>query len=247
MLRHVVLDPETTGLDAVNGDRIVEIGCVEIINRRVTNNHYHVYINPEREVPDDAVKIHGLTTDFLSDKPKFVEIAEGFQQFIKDSELIIHNATFDVCFLDAEFDRISWPHIDTTVNNVIDSLMMAKRMFPGKRNNLDILCDRFGIDNTQRTLHGALLDAELLAEVYLAMTRGQKSLMIDSVAASSSTPKIASHKSDLLANSVVLTVLKATKEELKIHEKVMDDIEKENKGKQCIWRNTENSQSVETA
>ncbi len=169
MVRQVVLDTETTGLDANGGDRIVEIGCVEVIDRQVTGNHFHVYINPERHMSEDAVKIHGLTDGFLSDKPAFSGIAAGFCEFIRDAELIIHNAEFDVGFLDAELKRLDMPSIAELTAHVIDSLALAKQMFPNRRNSLDALCDRFGVDRSERTIHGALLDAQLLAEVYLVM------------------------------------------------------------------------------
>ncbi len=238
MARQIVLDTETTGLNANEGDRIVEIGCVEVIDRRITDNHYHVYINPERDVPEEAVNIHGLTAEFLSDKPTFSSIAQSFSDFIKDAELIIHNASFDVGFLDAEFQRLKMPSVAEIASNVVDSLAMAKRMFPGKRNNLDVLCDRFGIDNSERTRHGALLDAELLAEVYLGMTRGQNSLMMDEVADTSSD-KHAKMRQASDTDRTPIIVLRATTEELAAHESVLQGIEKENKDKPCLWRDTE--------
>ncbi|MBR7069530.1 MAG: DNA polymerase III subunit epsilon [Oxalobacter sp.] len=233
MTRQIVLDTETTGLEANNGDRVVEIGCVEVIDRRITDNHFHVYINPERDIPEDAVKIHGLTAEFLSDKPVFAAIAQSFCDFIKGSELIIHNASFDVGFLDAELKRLKMPPVAKITTNVVDSLAMAKQMFPGKRNNLDVLCERFEIDNSQRTLHGALLDAELLAEVYLGMTRGQNSLMIDDTGDDDGN---SAGKADA-ADNIPIIVLGATEEELAAHEAVLQGIEKENKGKACLWRN----------
>lgn len=234
MTRQIVLDTETTGLNANDGDRIVEIGCVEVIDRRITDNHYHVYINPERDMPEEAVEIHGLTAEFLSDKPTFSEIAAGFCDFIRDAELIIHNAEFDVGFLDAELKRLKMPPIAKITPNVIDSLAMAKQMFPGKRNNLDALCDRLEIDNSQRTLHGALLDAELLAEVYLGLTRGQKSLMIDDD--DDVTFRKGRRGRSLEDNQIPIIVLKASEEELAAHESVLEGIEKANKGKPCVWR-----------
>ncbi len=236
MSRQIVLDTETTGLNANDGDRIVEIGCVEVIDRRITDNHYHVYINPERDVPEDAVNIHGLTTEFLSDKPTFSEIVAGFCDYIRDAELIIHNAEFDVGFLDAELKRLEMPPVAEMTVNVIDSLAMAKRMFPGKRNNLDALCDRLEIDNSQRTLHGALLDAELLAEVYLGLTRGQKSLMIDDAEDGTVRRAAKGGQSTDDAGQIPIIVLKASEEELAAHEAVLEGIEKGNKGKACIWR-----------
>jgi DNA polymerase-3 subunit epsilon len=178
-MRQLILDTETTGLNARTGDRILELGCVELVNRRLTGNNLHFYINPERDSDPGALAVHGLTTEFLSDKPKFGEIADQFRDFIQGADLIIHNAPFDIGFLDAEFALLGLPPLSTHCGEIIDTLARAKQMFPGKRNSLDALCDRFGISNAHRTLHGALLDSELLAEVYLAMTRGQESLVID--------------------------------------------------------------------
>lgn len=178
-MRQVFLDTETTGLYPAQGHRIIEIAAVEAINRRVTNNHFHVYLNPEREIDEAAQEVHGITLEFLQDKPKFEEVVRELLDFVADSELIIHNAPFDVGFLNSELGRIERENIEHSVANIIDTLKMAKDMRPGQRNNLDALCRHFGIDNSKRTLHGALLDAELLAEVYMAMTRGQESLMID--------------------------------------------------------------------
>ncbi len=235
MTRQIVLDTETTGLNANDGDRIVEIGCVEMIDRHITDNHYHVYINPERDVPEDAVKIHGLTATFLSDKPTFSEIAEGFCDFIRNSELIIHNAEFDIGFLDTELKRLKMPPIAELTVNVVDNLAIAKQMFPGKSNNLDALCNRLEIDNSKRTLHGALLDAELLAEVYLGLTRGQKSLMIDD-AQDDIVKRSKRMQQSADEDRMPIIVLKASAEELVAHEAVLEEIEKENKGKVCIWR-----------
>ncbi len=240
MTRQIVLDTETTGLNVNNGDRIIEIGCVEIINRRITDNNYHQYINPERDSHEEALAIHGLTTEFLSTKPKFAEIAETFCKYIEGAELIIHNAAFDVGFLDAELKRLKLPKIADITENVIDSLALAKKQFPGKRNNLDILCDRFEIDNSHRTLHGALLDAQLLAEVYLAMTRGQKSLIIDdSQTANEQKKQVDRNMPDIDTLSIPMIVLAATPEELQTHESVLDGIEKGNKGTPCLWRKTD--------
>jgi len=178
-MRQIVLDTETTGLNHATGDRLIEIGCVELVNRRLTGRNLHFYINPERDVPEDAVAIHGLTGEFLADKPKFAEVMHEIREYVRDAELIIHNAAFDMGFLEMEFKLHSLPPFREHVAGVIDTLREARQMFPGKRNSLDALCDRLGVSNAHRTLHGALLDAELLAEVYLAMTRGQNSLVID--------------------------------------------------------------------
>lgn len=175
MSRQIILDTETTGMDPVTGDRIVEIGCVEMVDRLLTGNHYHVYINPERDMPIEAFNVHGLSEEFLSDKPLFSEIAQGFLDYIDGGELIIHNASFDMKFLDYELELLGLPSLSSQCS-VIDSLKLARDMYPGQRNSLDALCKRLGIDNSKRALHGALLDSEILAQVYLAMTGGQDSL-----------------------------------------------------------------------
>ncbi|MGC9162577.1 MAG: DNA polymerase III subunit epsilon [Thiomonas sp.] len=179
MTRQIVLDTETTGLNPASGDRIIEIAGVELVNRRLTSRHFHRYLNPDRASHPDALKVHGLTEEFLADKPRFEQIVGDLLDFVRDAEIIIHNAPFDCAFLDAELERLSLPPFSQHVLQVTDTLVMAKQQFPGKFNNLDALCKRFGIDNSHRTLHGALLDAELLAEVYLSLTRGQDSLEID--------------------------------------------------------------------
>ena len=178
-MRQIILDTETTGLDPSHGHRIIEIGCVELVNRRFTGNNLHHYLDPERDSDEAALEVHGLTREFLNGKPKFAEIAGELARFVKDAQIIIHNAPFDLAFLDAELARVKRPAFRSQVGSVIDSLVMAKEAHPGKRNNLDALCDRYGVSNAQRTLHGALLDSTLLAEVYLAMTRGQDGLMMD--------------------------------------------------------------------
>lgn len=177
MTRQIVLDTETTGLNPRQGNRIIEIGCVELVNRKLTGNNFHRYINPERDSEEGALAVHGLTTEFLSDKPKFSEIAEEFLEYIQGAELIIHNAPFDMGFLNAEFELLGRGSFDQYVGTVIDSLVQAKELHPGKRNSLDALCDRYEISNAHRKLHGALLDAELLADVFLAMSRGQNSFI----------------------------------------------------------------------
>lgn len=176
MLRQVVLDTETTGLAADQGHRIIEIGCLEIVNRRLTGRNLHLYLNPEREVDEAATEVHGMTWDDLRDKPRFAEVATRVMDFVADAEVLIHNAAFDVSFLDAELVRAGLPAFRTGCASVLDTLTMARELHPGKRNSLDALCDRYGVSNAHRSLHGALLDAELLAEVYLAMTRGQDNL-----------------------------------------------------------------------
>jgi len=232
-MRQIVLDTETTGLNARTGDRIIEIGGVELVNRRLTGNNLHFYVNPERDSDPGALAVHGLTTEFLSDKPKFAEIVDALRDYVQGAELIIHNAPFDIGFLDAEFALLGLPPFSEHCGDVIDTLVGAKAMFPGKRNSLDALCDRFGVSNAHRTLHGALLDSELLAEVYLAMTRGQDSLVIDMLGETSAT-------SDALAprvalESLALTVLAADDVELAAHRAVLDDLDKAIKGT-SVWR-----------
>ncbi|AWD32677.1 DNA polymerase III subunit epsilon [Candidatus Kinetoplastibacterium sorsogonicusi] len=179
MLRQIVLDTETTGLDPKKGHRIIEIGCVEIIDRIITGKSLHLYINPDREIDPGALSIHGLTNQFLSDKPLFHEIANDLLNFLKDAELIAHNAAFDIKFLNYELNKINLNNINSYCSKITDSLLIARRKFPGKRNSLDALCDRYNINNSHRKFHGALLDSELLAEVWLYMTRGQNSLIIE--------------------------------------------------------------------
>ena len=178
-MRQVFLDTETTGLYPAQGHRIIEIAAIEVINRRVTNNHFHVYLNPDREIDAAAQEVHGITLEFLQDKPHFQDVVSEFLDFVAEAELVIHNAPFDMGFLNSELGRIGRENLEKSAGNIIDTLKMAKDMRPGQRNNLDALCRHYGIDNSKRTLHGALLDAELLAEVYMAMTRGQESLMMD--------------------------------------------------------------------
>ena len=179
MSRQIFLDTETTGLNPESGDRIVEIGCIEMVNRRLTGETRHVYLNPERKGNEEAIKIHGLTDAFLADKPKFAEVADDIVGFLQGADVVIHNAAFDVGFLNAELRRVGKPAFHTIAGKVTDTLLMAREMFPGKANSLDALCKRLEVDNSNRTLHGALLDAGLLAEVYISMTRGQGSLVID--------------------------------------------------------------------
>jgi DNA polymerase-3 subunit epsilon len=231
--RQVVLDTETTGMNKDGnvclGHRIIEIGCVEVINRRLTGRHYHVYIKPDREVDPEAIAVHGITDEFLQDKPSFDDIAEEFIEFIKGAELVIHNAPFDVSFMDQEFRFVNKKTQPTEeIATVTDTLVMARKIFPGKRNNLDALCDRYGIDNKHRVLHGALLDAEILADVYLFMTGGQKKLNLYSGEASENTTTRRVHKSNL-----ALTVINATDIENEAHQKRLDIIEKSGS---CLWR-----------
>jgi DNA polymerase III subunit epsilon len=232
-MRQLVLDTETTGLNARTGDRIIEIGCVELVNRRLTGNNLHFYVNPGRDSDPGALAVHGLTTDFLSDKPKFADIAAELRDFIAGAELIIHNAPFDVGFMDVEFALIGMSGVREVCGGVIDTLVQAKQMFPGKRNSLDALCDRLGVSNAHRTLHGALLDSELLAEVYLAMTRGQESLVIDMLGDMPTAG--ASHSPQIALNDLDLPVLVASAEELSAHLAALDDLDKAVKGT-SVWR-----------
>jgi DNA polymerase-3 subunit epsilon len=226
-VRHIFLDTETTGLYANQGHRIIEIAAVEIVNRRPTNHSFHFYLNPDREIDPAAQEVHGITLDFLQDKPRFTEIASDFIKFIKDATLIIHNAPFDVGFINMELGLIEKPPIEEVVSKIIDTLKMAKDMRPGQRNSLDALCRFYNIDNSQRSLHGALLDAQLLAEVYLAMTRGQEDLMIDFQYSGSD---FAGEKNAKLPRN--LFVLKANDEELEKHEAYLNKMQG---AKKMIW------------
>ncbi|PPE69173.1 DNA polymerase III subunit epsilon [Caldimonas thermodepolymerans] len=231
MTRQIFFDTETTGLSPEGGDRIVEIGCVEMVDRRLTGNNKHYYLNPERPNSEDAVKIHGLTDEFLADKPVFAAIADELLEYLAGAEIIIHNASFDVGFLDAELRRLGKPKFETYVAGITDSLLMAREMFPGKSNSLDALCKRLEVDNSNRTLHGALLDAGLLAEVYIKMTRGQESLVIE--AEEDATQEIVVEKIDLTQFS--LPVLCASDAEVQAHEAVLADLDKSSGGK-TLWR-----------
>jgi len=227
MSRQIVLDTETTGLSAENGDRVIELGCVELLNRKLTGNDLHIYFNPERESHEEALKVHGLTTDFLRDKPKFATLANDVVEYLRDAELIIHNAAFDVGFLNKEFELVGLPPLRSFVGEVTDTLAMAKAVYPGKRNSLDALCDRFGVDRSNRTFHGAKLDAQLLADVYINLTRGQDALLID---ATTDEPAIGTViVVDL--RSFVLPVLRAADHELAIHEELLLQLDKSSKGR----------------
>jgi DNA polymerase-3 subunit epsilon len=230
-MRQIFLDTETTGLSPENGDRIVEIGCVELLNRKLTGKNLHFYLNPERDSHEDALKVHGISNEFLKDKPKFGEIADELLEYLQGADVLIHNAPFDVGFINKELELQKRPPIKTYVNSVADTLAMAKDMFPGKRNSLDALCDRLGVDNSGRTLHGALLDAELLADVYIYMTRGQDALLIE-VEDSSDSKKLAEA---IDMQSLKLTVISASEQELVAHEEVLVQIDKASNG-QTLWR-----------
>ena len=218
--RQIVLDTETTGLSARLGDRVIEIGCIELLSRNVTERRFHSYLNPEREIDEGAARVHGLTLEFLADKPKFADISKAFVEYISGAELIIHNAAFDVEFLDQELSLGGMKKLSDYTPSIIDTLAMARELHPGKRNSLDALCERYAVNNSHRTLHGALLDARLLAEVYLALTRGQESLVMDLAEPSAAQTAAA------LVDAKKLTVLRATGEEVKEHEKILDAIDK---------------------
>ena len=232
MSRQIVLDTETTGLSAEGGDRIIELGCVELLNRKLTGNNLHLYFNPGRDSHEDALKVHGITNEFLKDKPKFADMAPQILEYLQGAEIIIHNAAFDVGFLNKELELTGRPPFKTYVESVTDTLAMAKEMFPGKRNSLDALCDRLEVDNSGRTLHGALLDAELLADVYINLTRGQDALLMADEPQESSDGVVVPSV-DL--SRFALQVVAANEQELSTHEDVMTQIDKSSGGK-TIWR-----------
>lgn len=231
-MRQIMLDTETTGLDPARGHRVVELACVEMVNRTLTGRHLHLYLNPDRDSDPEALAIHGLTTDFLSGHPRFEEVAQQLVDYVKDAEVIIHNAAFDTKFLTAELARVGLPAFDQLCAKVTDSLLYARELHPGKRNSLDALCERYGISNAHRTLHGALLDSELLADVWVAMTRGQDALLMDF-----------EDDNGMDANGVrlerfdasVLKVLAASEEELQQHGEYLAELDKA-AGKPCLWR-----------
>jgi DNA polymerase III subunit epsilon len=230
-MRQIFLDTETTGLNPESGDRIIEIGCVELLNRRLSGRNLHFYVNPERLNSEDAVKVHGLTDEFLADKPLFAAVADELLDYVAGAEIIIHNAAFDVGFLDEELKRIGRGRFTDIVAEVTDSLTMAREMFPGKSNSLDALCKRLEVDNSNRALHGALLDAGLLAEVYINMTRGQNSLVIDAVEASDG--ELALEVIDFA--SFDLVVIAANEDEASAHDKLLTDLDKASGGR-TVWR-----------
>lgn len=230
-MRQVFLDTETTGLAAAQGDRIIEIGLIEMVNRRLTGRMLHHYLNPGRSSHPDALKVHGLTDEFLADKPPFERIVDELLAFVEGAEVIIHNADFDLGFLDAEFTRLGRPPFARHVPRITDSLLLAREIFPGKGNSLDALCRRLEVDNSGRDLHGALLDAGLLAEVYIRMTRGQGALVIESAEAGG--PVAATPLTDLAA--FALPVVEPAADELSAHEAVLAQIDKASNGK-TLWR-----------
>jgi DNA polymerase-3 subunit epsilon len=235
-MRQIVLDTETTGLETSQGHRIIEIGCVELFNRRLTGRHYHQYINPEREVDAGAFQVHGISNEMLADKPKFVQIADEFLAFISDADLIIHNAAFDIGFINAEFGRLTPRPANVEIGRaVIDTLLLARGKHPGQKNNLDALCKRYGVDNSQRDLHGALLDAEILADVYLLMTGGQTALSLGGNQSSNKESSISGSEIIRLPSTrKPLPVLKVSSEEFALHEQKLASINKSSAGN-CIW------------
>jgi DNA polymerase-3 subunit epsilon len=231
-MRQVVLDTETTGLDPQQGHRVIEIGCVEIQNRRLTGRHFHYYLNPDRDIDEAAIEVHGLTREFLADKPRFAQIEAEFIDFVRDAELVIHNAPFDVGFLDAELKRNNSSVQElASICSVLDSLLLAREKHPGQRNNLDALCKRYGVDNTQRELHGALLDAEILADVYLIMTSGQSSL---SLKEESDEQGQGIQLRELDPNRPPLRIIKANDSELAAHQERLEEIARAS-GDSCLW------------
>jgi len=243
-MRQIVLDTETTGLDPAEGHRIIEIGCVEVLNRRRTDETYHVYINPEREIDSAAIEVHGITNESLADKPKFTDVARDFLEFVKGAELIIHNAPFDIGFLNHELTLLAG--LPETADKaakiedlctVIDTLALARSLHPGQKNDLDSLCRRYNVDNTQRTLHGALLDAEILADVYLVMTGGQTGLFEDGHG-SAKGGMFHSEIRRLDPDRPRLTVIPPTPEEQAAHEAWLDELDKKSNGR-CLWRSLE--------
>ena len=239
-MRQIFLDTETTGLAPESGDRIVEIGCIEMVNRRITGENKHFYLNPERKGSEEAIRIHGLTDEFLADKPVFAAIADDLMDFVAGAEIIIHNANFDLGFLNEELRRIGRPKFAEQVLAITDTLLMAREMFPGKSNSLDALCKRLEVDNTSRTLHGALLDAGLLAEVYIRLTRGQGTLVIDS-AEQSGGQTLAVQTIDLAA--FTLPVPDLSDDELAAHEQALTDLDKASGGK-TLWRQMAGSENL---
>lgn len=232
-MRQVVLDTETTGLEVEEGHRIIEIGCVEIVGRKLTRRHYHQYINPDRDIDDGALEVHGITRQFLQDKPHFEEVWETFLEFVKGSELVIHNAAFDVAFIDHEMSLMSRSLGSLTdYCGVVDSLEIARHKHPGQKNNLDALCKRYNVDNSQRDLHGALLDAEILADVYLLMTGGQVTLGLGEEVES---PGVTSPAMKLDENRPRLKVIKASVEEVARHAAKLDELDKSIEGG-SLWR-----------
>ena len=237
-MRQIVLDTETTGLDPQQGHRVIEIGCVEIENRKLTGNHYHCYLNPDRDIDEAAVEVHGITSQFLADKPRFKKVEQEFLEFVRGAELVIHNAPFDIGFLNAELQRVkSNVESMSEICSVLDTLQLAREKHPGQRNNLDALCKRYGVDNTQRDLHGALLDAEILADVYLVMTSGQSSLSLREEPSHDAGASQQIREID--PNRPPLAIRTATAEELALHEQRLAAIDSSSEDG-CLWLQLDN-------
>lgn len=234
MSRQIVLDTETTGLEPKLGHRIIEIGCVELVNRKLTGRHYHQYINPEREIDEGAMAVHGITNEFVAVKPKFAAIADEFRDFIRGAELVIHNAPFDIGFMDSEFKRLDSGLGKTTdICTVLDTLAMARNKHPGQKNNLDALCKRYGVDNSSRDLHGALLDAEILADVYLLMTGGQRTLALSEAEDDDGGGEKVETIQRIIKTRQALPVIMANEAELHAHALKLEAIQKS--AGQCLW------------
>ena len=231
-MRQIVLDTETTGLEPSKGHRIIEIGCVEIVNRRITENTYHQYIQPDREIDEGAFEVHGISTEFLSDKPRFEDIVEDFMAFVNGAELVIHNAPFDVGFIDHELAKLDpvWGKVADHCK-ITDSLIMARKKHPGQKNNLDALCKRYAVNNSKRELHGALLDAELLAEVYLFMTGGQEALFLGGASGGHDSSVSVSPIRRVDKNRPALNIIRASVEELAAHEESLERL-----GEGAVWK-----------
>lgn len=230
--RQIILDTETTGIDPDAGHNIIEIGCVEMVRRKLTGNTWHEYLKPDREVEAEAIEVHGITNEFLVDKPKFAELGAAFLEFVRGAELIIHNAAFDIGFLDAELARNGFSERMEQICTVTDTLALARRKFPGQRNSLDALCRRYGIDNSHRELHGALLDSEILADVYLALTGGQTSLQLGQSAQGDDSADEPIRR--VSADGLALKVVRASVDELAQHDAFMDLLDKKSEG--AVWR-----------
>ncbi len=241
-MRQIILDTETTGLDPKQGHRIIEIGCVELLSRKLTGNNYQVYLNPEREIDEGAQQVHGLSAEFLSDKPLFADIVEEFLTYINGAELIIHNAPFDVGFIDAELKRLKHNQKLNTIATVFDTLPFARKKHPGQRNTLDALCKRYSVDNSNRELHGALLDSEILADVYLAMTGGQLTLSLSVSDEHSHTDETTVNNQQLI-NGQRTRVVRCSEQELVAHQDYLQVIEKNN-SKKTLWNQSNSSETL---
>lgn len=238
-MRQIVLDTETTGLEPSEGHNVIEIGCVEMFNRRLTGKTYHQYIKPDREVDEEAVQVHGITNDFLEDKPKFHEVMEEFVEFVRGAELIIHNAAFDIGFLDTELERNNYPERMENFCLVTDSLLMARKKHPGQKNNLDALCNRYGINNSHRELHGALLDSEILADVYLALTGGQTNLSLGADGDGDGEAGAAIRR---VSGADDLPIVSVPDEDMQAHSAFLQMLDKQSGG-ECVW--TQKAESAE--